>query len=236
MFSVVWVSGLSISLGSCKYVAEVILKINERKRWTDPPPSDPAKLAAQDEEIFQTARLIKSVESLLFRNFLHWPRYIVAVTLWVSSWVTMLQASLVYLRVMLGTWMHSMYGWSVYCSTVANPVKQPIKDQNGIVVPRGQGNHVSVEFNVLYRVRIYHSTRLRHGFLNSIYSGTQLRLKRMRNGQRTFLTANSTASPWTKLIYTISPWSSVALYKTKLPSYQRTGQSESRPWNYNVDI
>ncbi|KAF4571708.1 hypothetical protein EYR40_008225 [Pleurotus pulmonarius] len=39
-------------------IADKILKINERKRWTDPPPTDPAARALQDEEIFQTARLI----------------------------------------------------------------------------------------------------------------------------------------------------------------------------------
>ncbi|KAF9500697.1 heme peroxidase [Pleurotus eryngii] len=40
------------------YIADKILKINERKRWTNPPPTDPAARALQDEEIFQTARLI----------------------------------------------------------------------------------------------------------------------------------------------------------------------------------
>ena len=53
-----------------KFVAERILKINEKKKWTDPPPTDPTKRAAQDEEIFQTARLIKYAESLLFKYFL----------------------------------------------------------------------------------------------------------------------------------------------------------------------
>ncbi|KAG6809571.1 hypothetical protein H0H93_015694, partial [Arthromyces matolae] len=43
------------------YVAERILKINENKRWRDPPPSNPEALARQDEEIFQTAKLIKFV-------------------------------------------------------------------------------------------------------------------------------------------------------------------------------
>ena len=52
-----------------KYVAEKILKINEKKTWTDPPPTDPTKRAAQDEEIFQTARLIKYAVSLLFKDF-----------------------------------------------------------------------------------------------------------------------------------------------------------------------
>lgn len=39
----------------------MILKINERGRWSDPPPFDPVKRALQDEEIFQTARNIKFV-------------------------------------------------------------------------------------------------------------------------------------------------------------------------------
>jgi len=41
-----------------QFIAEKILKINERGRWQDPPPKDSA---IQDEEIFQTARLIKFV-------------------------------------------------------------------------------------------------------------------------------------------------------------------------------
>ena len=39
----------------------MLLKINERKRWSNPPPEDLALRAAQDEEIFQTARLVKLV-------------------------------------------------------------------------------------------------------------------------------------------------------------------------------
>ena len=42
----------------------MLLKINERGRWTDPPPEDPVKRALQDEEIFQTARLVKYVSFL----------------------------------------------------------------------------------------------------------------------------------------------------------------------------
>jgi len=41
-----------------QYIADKILKINERKRWSDPPPTDEAKRALQDEEIFQTAKLV----------------------------------------------------------------------------------------------------------------------------------------------------------------------------------
>ncbi|KAG8943980.1 hypothetical protein FRC03_002213, partial [Tulasnella sp. 419] len=40
------------------YIAQKLLEINERGQWTDPPPSDEAKLNLQDEDIFQTARLI----------------------------------------------------------------------------------------------------------------------------------------------------------------------------------
>ncbi|KAJ6585690.1 heme peroxidase [Mycena capillaripes] len=40
------------------YVADMLLKINERGRWTDPPPADEKAKAQQDEEIFQTARLV----------------------------------------------------------------------------------------------------------------------------------------------------------------------------------
>ncbi|TBU62473.1 heme peroxidase [Dichomitus squalens] len=40
------------------YIAEMLLKLNERGRWTDPPPTDPDARARQDEEIFQTARLV----------------------------------------------------------------------------------------------------------------------------------------------------------------------------------
>ncbi|TFK61199.1 heme peroxidase [Pluteus cervinus] len=40
------------------YVAEKLLKINERGLWSDPPPSDPAARKLQDEQIFQTAKLV----------------------------------------------------------------------------------------------------------------------------------------------------------------------------------
>jgi linoleate 10R-lipoxygenase len=40
------------------YIADKILKINERGRWANPPPTDAAQRAAQDEDIFQTAKLV----------------------------------------------------------------------------------------------------------------------------------------------------------------------------------
>ena len=49
----------------------MLLKINERKRWSDPPPEDAAQLAKQDEEIFQTARLVNCGHfiSLIFGDY-----------------------------------------------------------------------------------------------------------------------------------------------------------------------
>ncbi|KAF7304164.1 Heme peroxidase [Mycena indigotica] len=40
------------------YIAEKLLKINERGTWAEPPPTDESKRAQQDEEIFQIARLV----------------------------------------------------------------------------------------------------------------------------------------------------------------------------------
>ncbi|KAJ7079447.1 heme peroxidase [Mycena belliarum] len=40
------------------YVADMLLKINERGAWRNPPPEEQHARAKQDEEIFQTARLI----------------------------------------------------------------------------------------------------------------------------------------------------------------------------------
>jgi hypothetical protein len=48
-----------------QYIAERLLKLNERGRWEDPPPSDPVRRGKQDEEIFQTARLVKCVHYVL---------------------------------------------------------------------------------------------------------------------------------------------------------------------------
>jgi hypothetical protein len=45
--------------GISQYIAEKILKINERGTWSDPPPTDAAQRALQDEQIFQTAKLVK---------------------------------------------------------------------------------------------------------------------------------------------------------------------------------
>lgn len=43
------------------YIAGQILKLNEKKKWLPYPISDAAKAMEQDDEIFETARHIKSV-------------------------------------------------------------------------------------------------------------------------------------------------------------------------------
>ena len=105
-----------------QYIANMLLSINERGRWTNPPPTDPKALAQQDEEVFQTARLVNCGHfmALIFGDY-------------VAGFLG------------LGRDGNS---WSM------NPF-DPITTPLGEEVGRGQGNHVSVEFNVLYR---WHAT------------------------------------------------------------------------------
>ena len=44
-----------------QYICDFLLSINERGRWADPSKLNPTQLELQDEEIFQTARLVKYV-------------------------------------------------------------------------------------------------------------------------------------------------------------------------------
>jgi hypothetical protein len=46
-----------------QYIAQMLLRINERGTWSDPPPTDASAFAKQDEEIFQIARLVKCVNN-----------------------------------------------------------------------------------------------------------------------------------------------------------------------------
>ncbi|KAH9481020.1 Psi-producing oxygenase A [Psilocybe cubensis] len=102
------------------YIAEKLLKINEKKRWSDPPPTDPTLRAAQDEEIFQTAKLV---------NCGH------------------------FMSAILGDYVAGFLGSSEGCNWEMAPF-DIIKGKSG-EVERGKGNHISAEFNVLYR---WHST------------------------------------------------------------------------------
>ncbi|KAG6847554.1 hypothetical protein H0H93_007410, partial [Arthromyces matolae] len=112
------------------YIAERILKINERKRWTEPPPSDSDKLARQDEEIFQTARLI---------NCGHFMSTVMGD--YVTSFLGASEGS---------DWNMNAFdvGLTDFSSTRVIKTKE-------VQVDRGLGNHVSIEFNLLYR---WHAT------------------------------------------------------------------------------
>ncbi|KAK7458169.1 hypothetical protein VKT23_010077 [Stygiomarasmius scandens] len=102
------------------FIAEKLLKLNERGTWSDPPPTDEAARAKQDEEIFQTARLV---------NCGH------------------------FMSMILGDYVPSFLGISeghVWNMKPFGPIKNGSTE-----VTRGQGNHCSVEFNVLYR---WHTT------------------------------------------------------------------------------
>ncbi|KAK7681445.1 hypothetical protein QCA50_015537 [Cerrena zonata] len=103
------------------YIADMLLKINERKRWSNPPPEDRAQRAAQDEEIFQTARLV---------NCGH------------------------YMSSVFGDYVAGFLGTVSQGNSFRLQPFDTIKTSTGSL-PRGAGNHVSVEFNLLYR---WHAT------------------------------------------------------------------------------
>jgi len=104
------------------YVAEKILSINENRRFKFPPPRDQTARDAQDEEIFQRARLVNTgyFMQIILRDYVG---AILGLTRDGSSWrLDPLAAS---------------------------------RELDHEVSPRGQGNVVSIEFNLLYR---WHAT------------------------------------------------------------------------------
>jgi hypothetical protein len=105
------------------FIAEELLKKNERGNWSDPPPQDPVAFAKQDNEIFQTARLINC------QHFVN-----VVITDYVGGVMGMAARG---------------GGWP------GNAQALHEIDLNGREVSRGDGNLVSIEFNILYR---WHST------------------------------------------------------------------------------
>ncbi|RDB14949.1 Psi-producing oxygenase A [Hypsizygus marmoreus] len=121
------------------YIAEKILKINERKLWSDPPPEDPEKRALQDEQIFQTAKLV---------NCGH------------------------FMSAIMGDYVAGFLGSSEGCNWNMNAF-DPIQTKD-LKVERGQGNHVSVEFNILYRwhaAMSEHDQKWTEGVFNSAFDG-----------------------------------------------------------------
>ncbi|KAG5648767.1 hypothetical protein DXG03_000115 [Asterophora parasitica] len=102
------------------YIAEKILKVNERKLWSDPPPADADKRALQDEQIFQTAKLVNCGY---------------------------------FMSAIMGDYVAGFLGSSEGCNWNMNAFD--VIQGKDLKVERGQGNHVSVEFNILYR---WHAT------------------------------------------------------------------------------
>ncbi|KAG6815996.1 hypothetical protein H0H87_009602, partial [Tephrocybe sp. NHM501043] len=102
------------------YIAERLLKINERKQWSDPPPTDPAKRALQDEQIFQTARLVNGGQ---------------------------------FMSTIMGDYVAGFLGASEGSNWTLDAFS--IIDGKDLKVERGRGNHVSVEFNIMYRNSVY---------------------------------------------------------------------------------
>ncbi|CAE7200257.1 unnamed protein product [Rhizoctonia solani] len=100
------------------FIANELLRRNEQGRWRDPPPMATEERLAQDEEIFQTARLINcaSFMSVVLNDYV---AGFLGIARGGSSW--------------------NMEPFNVFRNT------------NHELVSRGQGNHVSVEFNLLYR-------------------------------------------------------------------------------------
>ncbi|RXW15244.1 hypothetical protein EST38_g10604 [Candolleomyces aberdarensis] len=103
------------------YIAGQLLKLNEKKKWSPYPISDAAKAMQQDDEIFETARLVNCGHfiSMIMNDY-------------VSGFLGLSEGN----------------AWSINAF-------DPIKLVNGTKVQRGEGNHVSVEFNLLYR---WHTT------------------------------------------------------------------------------
>ncbi|TFK63858.1 heme peroxidase [Pluteus cervinus] len=112
------------------YVADKLLKINERGLWTDPPPSDPAARQLQDEQIFQTAKLVKNRDLNVKFSCGHFMGLIMGD--YVAGFLGLSEGN----------------AWNL-------PAFDPITLLNGKEIERGRGNHCSVEFNVLYR---WHAT------------------------------------------------------------------------------
>jgi hypothetical protein len=102
------------------YIADKLLKINERGLWSDPPPTDAEACALQDEQIFQTAKLI---------NCGH------------------------FMSCIMGDYVPGFLGIAEGCNWNLK-VFDSIKTKE-LTVERGQGNHCSIEFNILYR---WHAT------------------------------------------------------------------------------
>ena len=124
----------------------MLLSINEKKKWGDPSTLSADDRKRQDEEIFQTARLVNCGHfmALIFGDY-------------VAGFLGLTRDG---------------------CTWSMNPFDIIKKsDSPGDLVSRGIGNHVSVEFNVLYR---WHATTAQaditwtENLMNKIFGGKAL--------------------------------------------------------------
>ncbi|KAH9475928.1 Linoleate 10R-lipoxygenase [Psilocybe cubensis] len=104
------------------FIAQKILDINENGNLMKPYPEDAAPKQAQDEEIFQRARMVNC-------GF--------------------------FMQIILGDYVGAILGLVRDGSDWRLDPLMPIRDSDHQLVPTGQGNVVSVEFNLLYR---WHAT------------------------------------------------------------------------------
>ncbi|KAI0060307.1 heme peroxidase [Artomyces pyxidatus] len=104
------------------FIAEKILSINERGNLSNPPPSDKEQRLAQDDEIFQRARLVNT-------GF--------------------------FMQIILGDYVGAILGLVRDGSSWRLDPLMNMRDMDHEVAPRGEGNVVSIEFNLLYR---WHAT------------------------------------------------------------------------------
>ncbi|KAJ7504371.1 linoleate diol synthase [Mycena galericulata] len=122
------------------YIANRIFEINERGTYQDPKTLSKEKLLAQDEEIFQTARLVNCgwFGSVVFSDYF-------------SSILGLVREG--------SSWSLNPFGVGLFSHAiildVANLWSQEIRAPDHSVFDRGQGNVCSVEFNCLYR---WHAT------------------------------------------------------------------------------
>ncbi|CAE6439322.1 unnamed protein product [Rhizoctonia solani] len=100
------------------HIADKLLENNEQGRWMKTPPDDVSRRMAQDEELFQTARLINCGS---------------------------------FMSVVLNDYVAGFIGNTRTPSKWALSPFEPFRDTNHTPVGRGEGNHVSVEFDILYR-------------------------------------------------------------------------------------
>ncbi|KAF7336327.1 Heme peroxidase [Mycena venus] len=128
------------------YIAEMLLKINERGRWSDPPTANPKLTAQQDEEIFQTARLVNCghFRSIVVND------YAVGLLGLPSEY---LPASIDHIQ---NTYLAGAE--HVMLSMLDDPPRV-FKRKQVKIVEKGQGKQSSVELNLLYR---WHSATSAH--------------------------------------------------------------------------